>query len=102
MNNGQLVPDEKITICMMHETAKIHGPFLLDGFPRTYSQAKSLFEVTNIDCVLNLIVPYDIIIKRVENRFIHPGSGRVYNLDFNPPKISGKDDLTGEKLVIAN
>lgn len=99
MNAGALVPDSEITAAIMEETRKIHGSFLLDGFPRTYNQARALWEVTTLDCVINLIVPYDIIIDRVKKRWIHPGSGRVYNLDFNPPKTPFKDDLTGEKLV---
>lgn len=84
---------------MLKETSKIQGSWLLDGFPRTYAQAQTLWELQKIDCVINLIVPYDIIIDRVKKRWVHMASGRVYNLDFNPPKVPFKDDVTGEPLV---
>lgn len=99
MNKGQLIPDNKIIDCMLAETSKIKGSWLLDGFPRTEAQAQKLWEIQKIDCVISLDVPYDIIIDRVKKRWVHMGSGRVYNLDFNPPKVQFKDDVTGEPLV---
>ena len=74
-------------------------PWLLDGFPRTRSQAEALQESAPADVVVNLDVPFETIIDRIKDRWIHPGSGRVYNLIFNPPKVSGKDDITGEDLI---
>ncbi|KAF5281882.1 hypothetical protein FQR65_LT14465 [Abscondita terminalis] len=73
--------------------------WLLDGFPRTLLQAEALSETHNLDLVLNLEVPFDVIISRAKNRWVHTPSGRVYNIDFNAPKVFGKDDLTGEDLV---
>merc|ERR1712087_90617 len=73
--------------------------WLLDGFPRTQAQAEALQAETPVNVVVNLCVPFEPIIERVKDRWIHPGSGRVYNLIFNPPKVDGKDDETGEDLV---
>merc|ERR1711902_62966 len=74
-------------------------PWLLDGFPRTVAQAEALQAETPVNVVINLDVPFETIIERVKDRWIHPASGRVYNLVFNPPKVAGKDDETGESLV---
>ncbi|KAK9889112.1 hypothetical protein WA026_004383 [Henosepilachna vigintioctopunctata] len=73
--------------------------WLLDGFPRTIGQAKALWEVQKLDVVLNLVVPFDVIIDRVKGRWVHLPSGRVYNNNFNAPVVPGKDDVTGEDLV---
>ncbi|XP_015685042.1 GTP:AMP phosphotransferase AK3, mitochondrial-like [Protobothrops mucrosquamatus] len=72
---------------------------LLDGFPRTVPQAESLDKVWPIDTVIVLDVPFETIKQRLTARWIHPASGRVYNLEFNPPRVSGRDDHTGEPLV---
>lgn len=87
----------------------IKGPdcakgFILDGFPRTINQAKILDgllakEKVSVDKVINLAIDDELLIKRVTGRLIHPGSGRAYNIFFNPPKVAGKDDITGEPLV---
>lgn len=98
IKKGKLVPDESMINVIVHEMKDIKGSFLLDGFPRTRVQAEKLDKVQSIDCVINLIVPYEIIIERVKLRYVHMPSGRVYNLDFNPPKVEGKDDITGEPL----
>merc|ERR1712211_97752 len=74
-------------------------PWLLDGFPRTQAQAKALQEETPVNVVINLDVPFETIVDRIKDRWIHPASGRVYNRVFNPPKVAGKDDETGEDLV---
>lgn len=84
--------------CILEELKTLKGSILLDGFPRTKVQAEKLWEVQKIDSVINLIVPYEIIIDRVKHRYVHMPSGRVYNLDFNPPKVPMKDDETGEPL----
>lgn len=73
--------------------------FILDGFPRTASQAESLSHLLSMNLIFHLITPVDIILSRMANRWIHPPSGRVYNVGFNDPKIAGKDDVTGEALV---
>ncbi|XP_021458792.1 GTP:AMP phosphotransferase AK3, mitochondrial isoform X2 [Oncorhynchus mykiss] len=69
------------------------------GFPRTVSQAESLDNVCSVDTVINLDVPYQTIKQRLTSRWLHLPSGRVYNIDFNPPKIAGLDDVTGEPLI---
>jgi len=73
--------------------------WLLDGYPRTVSQAEEIDRNYNVDMVLNLDVPFETITDRISKRWIHPGSGRTYNLDFNAPNTEGKDDITGEDLV---
>ncbi|GMM28338.1 adenylate kinase [Martiniozyma asiatica (nom. inval.)] len=104
---GALLPDSLMTSLVKQElknTGWINESFLLDGFPRTLGQAK-LLDTTlgesghNINLVVELNVPIDVIVDRVCNRWIHPSSGRVYNLKYNPPKVTGKDDITGEDLV---
>ena len=69
--------------------------WILDGFPRTLSQAQVLSEHLTINSVLYVNVPFKTIIDRVKERWVHLPSGRVYNLSFNPPKTPGKDDITG-------
>ncbi|KAI0980139.1 hypothetical protein GJ496_009693 [Pomphorhynchus laevis] len=76
-----------------------NGNWLLDGFPRTFDQAKGLDKIAALDFVVCLNVPADEIVKRLSVRFIHPESGRIYNLDFNPPTSPGLDDVTGEPLI---
>lgn len=97
---GNLVPDEIIFNVVLNELGK-HSKenWLLDGFPRTRNQAEKLFAKEPVNIAVNLIVPFDVIIERIKNRWVHLPSGRVYNLDFNAPKVPGKDDLTGEPLV---
>lgn len=99
IDQGKLVPDEIMTKCIFNELDGCKDKWLLDGFPRTVVQAEELYEKYKLDAVMNLIVPFDIIIERVKGRWVHLGSGRVYNTDFNPPKVPGKDDVTGEDLV---
>lgn len=92
------MPDESMIRCIMEELKTVKGNILLDGFPRTSVQAQKLWQAQPIDFAVNLIVPYDIIVDRVKKRYVHLASGRVYNLDFNPPKVPMKDDVTGEPL----
>jgi len=73
--------------------------FILDGFPRTASQAQYLSHLLPMNLVLHLVTPIDIILSRIANRWTHPASGRVYNIGFNDPKVPGKDDVTGDALV---
>ncbi|KAI9835181.1 MAG: hypothetical protein M1819_002551 [Sarea resinae] len=73
--------------------------FLLDGFPRTGSQAAQLSALVPINLCVHIHTPHDIIISRIASRYVHAPSGRVYNTEFNPPKNPGKDDITGEPLT---
>ena len=73
--------------------------FILDGFPRTASQAKALSDLMSMNLIFHLVTPVEIILSRMANRWTHPGSGRVYNVGFNDPKVAGKDDITGEALI---
>ncbi|VVC87955.1 unnamed protein product [Leptidea sinapis] len=100
LSEGKLVPDDVIIKFMVAELKKVENQaWLLDGFPRTVTQANALWKLQPVDVVLNLVVPFDIIIDRVKNRWIHLSSGRVYNIGFNTPKVIGKDDVTGEDLI---
>ncbi|KAF2869305.1 P-loop containing nucleoside triphosphate hydrolase protein [Massariosphaeria phaeospora] len=73
--------------------------FILDGFPRTATQAYQLDDLIPINLVINIDTPSDIIIDRICNRWVHAPSGRVYNTTFNAPRVKGKDDVTGESLT---
>ena len=73
--------------------------FLLDGFPRTATQAQALSHLLPMNLVFHLVTPVEIILGRMANRWTHLPSGRVYNVGFNDPKVAGKDDVTGEPLV---
>ncbi len=103
MDAGQLVSDE-IIIGLVKERiaqADCENGFLLDGFPRTIPQADAMKENgIKVDHVIEIDVPDEEIVQRMSGRRVHPGSGRVYHVVFNPPKVEGKDDVTGEELVI--
>lgn len=73
--------------------------FLLDGFPRTAVQMEELEKMVPVNMAVHLHTPTDVILNRISNRWVHPPSGRVYNIGFNAPKVEGRDDVTGEKLV---
>ncbi|KZF25915.1 adenylate kinase [Xylona heveae TC161] len=73
--------------------------FILDGFPRTSSQASQLDELVPINLVVNIYTPPSVIINRITDRWVHAPSGRVYNTSFRAPKVPGKDDITGEPLT---
>ena len=99
---GQLVSDDVILDLVKErlEQPDCKAGYLFDGFPRTLRQAQALEEAgVPIDCVLEIDVPDNEIIARMSGRRVHPGSGRVYHVKFNPPKLEGKDDATGEPLV---
>lgn len=102
MDSGKLVSDD-IIIGLVKE--RIAQPdcakgFLFDGFPRTIPQADALKSGgIDIDCVLEIDVPDSDIIERMSGRRTHPESGRVYHIKYNPPKVEGKDDVTGEPLI---
>lgn len=102
MDSGSLVPDDLMIRLVLDEAekeAENGNSLLLDGFPRTMEQAKALAESVSVDLVVDLNVPNDTIIERISERYVHLGSGRVYNLSYNPPRVPGLDDITGEKLV---
>ncbi|XP_066473191.1 GTP:AMP phosphotransferase AK3, mitochondrial [Tiliqua scincoides] len=100
IDQGRLIPDGVMTQLMLSELKNADQyHVLLDGFPRTVPQAEALDKVCPIDTVIDLDVPFETIRERLTARWIHPASGRVYNLDFNPPKVPGTDDITGEPLV---
>ena len=74
--------------------------YLFDGFPRTIPQAQAMKDAgVPIDYVLEIDVTFDAIIDRMSGRRVHPASGRTYHVKFNPPKVEGKDDVTGEALI---
>ena len=102
LNSGQLVPDEIIIEMLVERISKddCNNGFILDGFPRNIEQAKSLDQAgVNIDLVIYLKILEEQIIERMSGRRIHLASGRSYHITFNPPKVDGKDDLTGEDLI---
>ncbi|AUM11713.1 adenylate kinase [Ketobacter alkanivorans] len=102
MDAGQLVSDD-IIIGLVKERiqeADCKNGFLFDGFPRTIPQAEAMLnEGVEIDHVLEIAVEDEEIVKRLSGRRVHPNSGRVYHTVYNPPKVEGKDDATGEDLV---
>jgi adenylate kinase len=102
MDAGQLVSDD-IIIGLVKDRLKAAdcaNGYLFDGFPRTTAQADAMKDAgVMIDYVLEIAVPDDQIVERMSGRRSHPASGRVYHVKFNPPKVEGKDDVTGEPLV---
>jgi len=85
---GNLVPDNVMVGLVSSELKQLGSkPWLLDGFPRTQPQAEALQAETPVNVVVNLCVPFETIIDRIKDRWIHPASGRVYNLVFNAPKV---------------
>jgi adenylate kinase len=101
MDSGALVSDD-IMVGMVKE--RLAQPdcangFLLDGFPRTIPQADAMRAAgVKLDAVLEIDVPDDVVRERVTGRRIHGASGRVYHVKYNPPRVAGKDDVTGEDL----
>lgn len=103
MDAGQLVSDELIIGLVKERITQddCKSGFLLDGFPRTIPQADAMKENgVAIDYVIEFDVPDSVIVERMAGRRVHSGSGRVYHLVYNPPKVEGKDDDTGEDLSI--
>jgi len=102
MDRGDLVSDDIIIGLVSErilETDCANG-FLFDGFPRTIAQADALKNAgVEIDAVVEIDVDHDEIVKRMGGRRSHPASGRVYHIDYNPPKVEGIDDETGEPLI---
>ena len=102
MDSGALVPDQLIIELVkerIQDSDCMQG-FLLDGFPRTIPQAEAMKEAAiTIDLVIEIDVPDNVILDRLSGRRTHLTSGRIYHIHNNPPKIQGKDDVTGEDLV---
>jgi len=104
MEKGLFVPDDIVISIVKDfmerrakEGAKTH--LLLDGFPRKFSQAQSMASFATVDLVIALDVPKETIVDRISKRWLHQPSGRIYNLDYSPPRTPGLDDVTGEKLI---
>ncbi|AWP15118.1 putative GTP:AMP phosphotransferase AK3 mitochondrial isoform 2 [Scophthalmus maximus] len=88
IDQGQLVPDDVMSRLILSDLRALgRSSWLLDGFPRTVSQAEALDDAYSVDTVINLNVPFQTIKQRLTSRWTHLPSGRVYNIDFNPPKV---------------
>lgn len=102
MDAGELVSDD-IIIGIVKERVKeadCANGYLLDGFPRTIPQADAMRENSiDVDFVVEIDVDNAEIVKRLSGRRVHPASGRVYHVVYNPPQVEGKDDVTGEDLI---
>jgi adenylate kinase len=102
MDAGGLVSDDIIIGLVKDRLTQpdCNKGYLFDGFPRTIPQAQAMKDAgVPIDYVLEIDVPFDAIIDRMSGRRVHPASGRTYHVTFNPPKVEGKDDVTGEALI---
>ena len=102
MDSGALVSDNLIINLVKDRIAQADCAegFLFDGFPRTIPQADAMKAAgVKIDYVLEIDVPFDAIIERMSGRRSHTASGRTYHMNYNPPKVEGKDDVTGEPLI---
>lgn len=100
VERSMLVPDHVITRLMLPKLEQLSGQsWLLDGFPRTLVQARALNDLYQMDLVISLNIPFETLKERLSERLVHPASGRVYNMGFNPPRVKGKDDITGEPLI---
>ena len=103
MDRGLLVPDELIInlVKLRIKDDDCKNGFLLDGFPRTIPQAQAMKDANIfVDYVIEIQVPDNEIIERLGGRRIHPESGRIYHIKYSPPKEEGKDDITGESLIV--
>lgn len=102
MDSGGLVSDDIIINLVKERIVEpdcVRG-FLFDGFPRTIPQADAMKAAdVHIDYIVEIDVDDDVIIRRMSGRRTHPASGRTYHVDFNPPKVEGIDDITGEPLI---
>ncbi|HNC69576.1 MAG TPA: adenylate kinase, partial [Pseudomonadales bacterium] len=102
MAAGRLVPDDIIIALVRERIARADcaNGFLFDGFPRTIPQAEAMKHAgVRIDHVIEIAVPDEVIVKRLVGRRVHPASGRVYHVEFNPPRVADHDDVTGDALV---
>ena len=102
MDRGALCPDDIVIGLVKERVAQpdCSKGFIIDGFPRNIAQAEALRRAgVDLDWVVEFDVRDEEILRRLSGRRVHPGSGRTYHVDFSPPKVAGKDDVTGEPLV---
>ena len=106
MDAGELVSDEIVVTIVEERIAQpdCENGYLLDGFPRNRKQAEKLDEMLqrsgqHIDCVIEIQVEEEAVVRRIGGRRFHLASGRSYHVEFNPPKVANRDDKTGEELV---
>jgi adenylate kinase len=102
MDSGALVSDDIIIGLVKERIAQpdCANGFLFDGFPRTIPQADAMKQAgVKLDYVLEIDVPFEAIVERMSGRRSHTASGRTYHVKFNPPKVEGIDDVTGEPLI---
>jgi adenylate kinase len=102
MDRGDLVPDDIVTRLVVERIGQpdCADGFIIDGFPRTIAQARALRDAdVHIDFVVEIEVSDQEILQRMSGRRVHLASGRTYHVLYNPPKVPGKDDVTGEALV---
>jgi len=102
MDSGGLVSDDLIIGLVKDRLTQpdCAAGYLFDGFPRTLPQADAMKDAqVAIDAVLEIDVPDADIVERMSGRWVHAASGRTYHVKFNPPKVAGRDDLTGEALI---
>ncbi len=106
MDAGELVSDEIVVTIVEERIAQpdCENGYLLDGFPRNRKQAEKLDEMLqrsgqHIDCVIEIQVDEEAVVRRIGGRRFHLASGRSYHVEFNPPKVANRDDKTGEELV---
>jgi len=102
MDSGNLVSDDIIVALVLErlKAADCAGGYLFDGFPRTLPQAEAMKKAgVAFDYVLEIGVPDSAIVERMGGRRVHVASGRTYHVKFNPPKVAGRDDVTGEDLI---
>ena len=103
IDEGGLVRDDIIIGMVKERIAQddCKNGFLFDGFPRTLAQAEAMVEAgVDLDAVVEIDVPDSVIVDRMSGRRVHLASGRTYHVTYNPPKVEGKDDVTGEDLII--
>ncbi len=101
LDSGELVPDE-LTIDLVSDRlshSDAQAGWILDGFPRTETQAEALDEFARVDEVVFFRIDDEEVVKRLGGRRVHPASGRTYHIEFDPPKEPGFDDETGEPLI---
>ncbi|MCC7487180.1 MAG: adenylate kinase [Burkholderiales bacterium] len=102
MDRGELVPDHVVIELVKQRVreADCANGYIIDGFPRTIPQARALQEADlDFDFVIEFRIDDDEVLRRLTGRRVHPPSGRTYHVVYNPPKVRGKDDVTGEDLV---
>lgn len=101
LDSGELVPDELTIELVKDRLAKddAKAGFILDGFPRTIPQADALEGFATVEKAILFSLSDEEIVKRLSGRRVHKPSGRTYHVEFNPPKVEGKDDETGEDLI---